>query len=111
MDIRDVIQEAINRSPWRHALFDQIKVIRSIADDSERINKAIPYGRGWFIKAMESEDPKVWNACMSAMYCIIAAAWEIHDKKEALHWARGEAIAQQWNGDWGHAEMVWQSVN
>jgi hypothetical protein len=111
MDIRDVIQEAINRHPERVKLFSQIKVIRSIADDRERTSFAITFGKAWFIKAMESNDPQLWASCMSAMYCVGAAAWEIHDKKEALHWARGEAVAQGWDGDWDKAEIIWHSVH
>jgi hypothetical protein len=111
MDIRDVIQAAINRHPCPVALFNQIKVIRSIANDQDRVSMAIQYGRSWFVQGMHSDDPQVWNSCMSAMYCIIAAAWEIHDKEEALHWARGEAVAQQWDGDWDHAEKAWHSVH
>lgn len=110
MDIRDVLQEAVNRHPQRVVLFNQIKEIRSISCTHERISKTIKMAREWFVMAMHSDDPNVWNSCMSAFYSLMAAAYEIHDKKEALHWARGEAVSQQWNDDWDHADEVWHSI-
>lgn len=111
MDIREVIQETVNRHPQRIVLFNQIKTIRSIANDTERVSVAIELGHCWFVLGMHSNDPHRWNSCMNAMECIGCACWEIHDKNGALEIARSLAASLFWNGNWDFAEEIRLQVN
>jgi hypothetical protein len=103
MDIRDVLQETVNRHTYRIALFNQIKSIRSIADHGKREMVAIRYGRNWSFLALTTESREIWKACISAVNAVGMACWEIHDRKGALEIARNERAAQVWNGDWDEA--------